>query len=407
MNTSFFIAKRYIISKKSHNAINIISMVSVCGIVLATAALVCALSVFNGFNDLVATLFSNFDPDLKISVRVGKVFDPTTAELRKVKQLKDIAYFSEVLQDNALVRYVDRQTVATLKGVDDSYEKLTRIDSVLVDGKFTLHDPVVNYATLGIGLASLLGVKANFSQPLEIYVPKRDENVNLANPATSFDMEYAFVGGVYSVNQQIYDEGFMLIPISLARTLFRYDKEVSSIEIGVKDHANVKSVQKEIKKILGDKFVVKDRFEQQDASYKMMQAEKWMTFLILCFILMLALFNVIGSLAMLMIEKSDDVITLRNLGASNSLVRRIFLFEGWMISGFGALIGILIGLILCFLQQKFGLIGLGGASESFIIDAYPVRVAFGDILTVFVTVISIGFLAAWYPVHYFGKKWIN
>lgn len=407
MNLPFYIARRYLFSKKSHNAINIISMVCVCGVVVATTAVVCALSVYNGFNDLVAGMFSSFDPELKIMPRTGKVFDPTTAAFQEVRQLPDIAYFGEVLQDNALIRYHDRQDIAIVKGVDDTFGHLTQIDSLLVDGSFILKDEVADYATLGIGLSAKLGAKPGFASPLEIYVPKRDEKVNLSNPASSFNREYAYIGAVFMINQQVYDEGYMILPLSLVRQLFRYDKEVTSIELKLADGANISSVKKQIKDILGDRFIVQDRYEQQEASFKMMQVEKWMTFLILSFILAIALFNVVGSLSMLMIEKKDDVRTLRNMGADDKLIRRIFLFEGWMISGFGALIGIVLGLVLCLLQQHFGLITLGEKAGAFIIDAYPVRVVFTDLLIAFLTVAAIGFMAAWYPVHYLGKKWFN
>ncbi|MFV0581447.1 MAG: FtsX-like permease family protein [Parabacteroides gordonii] len=407
MNLPFYIARRYLFSKKSHNAINIISMICVCGVVVATIALVCALSVYNGFNDLVAGMFSSFDPELKITPRTGKVFDPTTSDMQKIRELPDIAFFSETLQDNALIRYHDRQDVAVVKGVDDAYQHLTMMDSALIDGNFTLQDEVADYALLGVGLSSKLGARPGFASPLELYVPKRNEKVNLSNPSSSFSMEYAYTGGVFMINQQVYDEGYMIVPLSLARELFHYDKEVSAIELKLTEKADLSSVKKQIKSILGNEFIIRDRFEQQEASFKMMQIEKWMTFLILCFILAIALFNVVGSLSMLMIEKQDDVRTLRNMGASDSLIRRIFLFEGWMISGFGALIGIVIGLVLCLLQQSFGLIKLGQTAGAFIIDAYPVRVIFTDILVAFVTVAAIGFMAAWYPVHYLGKKWFN
>ena len=407
MNLPFYIARRYLFSKKSHNAINIISMICVCGVVFATIALVCALSVYNGFNDLVAGMFSSFDPELKITPRTGKVFDPTTSDMQKIRELPDIAFFSETLQDNALIRYHDRQDVAVVKGVDDAYQHLTMMDSALIDGNFTLQDEVADYALLGVGLSSKLGARPGFASPLELYVPKRDVKVNLSNPSSSFNWKYAYTGGVFMINQQVYDEGYMIVPLSLARELFHYDKEVSAIELKLTDKADLSSVKKQIKSILGDEFIIRDRFEQQEASFKMMQIEKWMTFLILCFILAIALFNVVGSLSMLMIEKQDDVRTLRNMGASDSLIRRIFLFEGWMISGFGALIGIVIGLVLCLLQQSFGLIKLGQTAGAFIIDAYPVRVIFTDILVAFVTVAAIGFMAAWYPVHYLGKKWFN
>lgn len=382
-------------------------MVSVCGVVIATIALVCALSVYNGFNDLIANLFSNFDPELKITPRTGKVFTPTEPAIRQVCSLPEVASSCEVLQDNALVRYRERQVIATLKGVDDHFNQLTSIDSVLIDGRFLLQDEVVNYATLGIGLASALGVNAGFVSPLELYVPKRDEKVNLSNPATSFNQEYAFIGGVFCINQQLYDENFMIIPIALARTLFHYDNEVTAIELKLKEGSNLTTTRRKIQQLLGDSYVVEDRYEQQKASFKMMQVEKWMTFLILCFILTIALFNVVGSLSMLMIEKQEDVRTLRNMGADNALIRRIFLFEGWMISGMGAFIGILIGVTLCLLQQSFGLIKLGEMSGAFIVDAYPVHVVLSDILAVFFTVLTIGFLAAWYPVRYLGNKWIN
>ena len=406
MNLPFYIARRYLFSKKSHNAINWISMVSVCGVVIATMALVCALSVYNGFSDLVSSLFSNFDPELKITPRQGKVFDPSQASIREVLAMPAIEQSSQVLQDNALVRYRDRQVVATVKGVDDHFSQLVAIDSVLIDGEFRLSDEVANYATLGIGLASSLGVNAGFVYPLELYVPKREGKVNLSNPASSFQQEYAYMGAVFCINQQIYDENYMLIPLSLARTLFNYSQEVSALELKLKAGADLSATKQQIRTRLGEDFRVEDRYEQQQASFKMMQVEKWMTFLLLCFILTIALFNVVGSLSMLMIEKRDDAVTLRNMGADSRLIRRIFLFEGWMIAGFGALIGIVVGVALCLMQQQWGFIKLGESSGSFIIDAYPVRVELADILAVLGTVLSIGFLAAWYPVHYLGKRWM-
>lgn len=406
MNLPFYIARRYLFSKKSHNAINIISMVCVCGVAVATTAVVCALSVYNGFNDLVAGMFGSFDPELKVTPRTGKVFDPTADAFQRVRQLKDVACFGEVLQDNALIRYHDRQDIAVVKGVDRSFSRLTSIDSILIDGSFLLSDDAADYATLGVGLSAKLGVKPRFSAPVEIYVPKRDEKVNLANPATSFNTGYAYVGGVFVTNQQVYDEGFVLLPIALVRRLLNYDTEVSAIELKLADGADVASVKREVQTLLGGQFVVQDRYEQQEASFKMMQVEKWMTFLILSFILAIALFNVVGSLSMLMIEKKGDVGTLRNMGAGDRLIRRIFLFEGWMISGIGAVAGIVAGLALCFLQQHFGFIKLGQTAGTFVIDAYPVRVVFTDLLVTFVSVLAIGLIAAWYPVHYLGKRWL-
>ena len=371
---------------------------------MATLALVCALSVYNGFNDLVSSLFGHFNAELKITPVKGKVFDPETEAMRAVEALPMVACYSEVLQDNVLVRYHDRQGVAVLKGVDASYEQLTQIDSILIDGSFKLADEVVNYANLGIGLAYALGINAGFVTPMEIYAPKRAERVNMANPASSFQLEYAYIGSVFRTDQQLYDDSYLIVPLALARSLFDYEHEVSAIELKLHDSKQVAHAKQEISRLLGEEFKVQDRFEQQEDSFRMMQIEKWMTFLILTFILAIALFNVVGSLSMLMIEKQADVATLRNLGADNRLIRRIFLLEGWMISAFGAGIGIVIGVTLCLLQQTFGFISLGDAAGAFVIDAYPVRIAMGDIVTILCTVLLIGFLAAWYPVRYLAKR---
>ncbi|MCD8041619.1 MAG: ABC transporter permease [Tannerellaceae bacterium] len=407
MNVPFYIAKRYLFSKKSHNAINIISLVSVGGVIIATVALVCALSVYNGFNNLITLQFSSFDPELKITPATGKVFDPDSPSFRRIKNMPEVEVYCEVLQDNALVRYKDRQEVATIKGVDANFNQLSLIDSILLEGRFALREDIVDYATLGYGLASTLGVRPGFASPLEIYAPKRNEQVNMANPTTSFNLEYAYTGGVFMINQPEYDQSYMILPISLTRELFRYENEVSAIELKLKENSDREKVKHTIQDLLGDSFVVKNRYEQQEASFKMMQIEKWMTYLILCFILAIAVFNIIGSLCMLMIEKQDDVQTLRYLGANDSFIRRIFLFEGWMISGGGALLGISTGLLLCFLQDTFGLIQLGQTAGAFVIDAYPVKVVTSDILTIFITVSLIGFIAAWYPVRYLGKKWLH
>lgn len=407
MNFPFYIARRYLFSKKSHNAINIISMVSVCGVVIATMALVCSLSVYNGFSELVASFFSEFDPQLKISPRTGKAFDPASPAMQRVKALPEIAVFSEVVQDNALVRFNERQVVAVVKGVSDSYAQLTGINNTLIDGTFTLREDVVDYATIGAGMAYALGARAGFATSLELYAPKRNAKVNLANPATSFNQEYAQVGAVFRINQPVYDENYLLVSLALARDLFDYDTEVTSVELRLKDGASVRQVQNEIEAILGAGFLVENQYQQQAASFKMVEIEKWMTFLILSFILTIALFNIVGSLSMLMIEKKSDVRTLRTMGADDRLISRIFLFEGWMISGFGALIGIVIGLVLCILQQELGLLKLGQTAGEFIIEAYPVKVKASDIGMVFITVTSIGFLAAWYPVRYLGKKWLK
>jgi ABC-type lipoprotein release transport system permease subunit len=398
LNLPFYIARRYLFSKKSHNAINVISLVSACGVMVATVALVCALSVMNGFNALIFTMFSRLDPELKISPRTGKVFDPSAGEIQALRRLPGIAVVSEVLQDNAIVIYNDRQVISTVKGVDDHYRALVSIDSILVDGDFILSDEVTTYATAGIGLASALGIHAGFVSPLELCAPKRDEQVNLANPLTSLNVEYSYIAAVFRTNQPAYDDAFLFVPLSIARSLFNYENEVSAIEIKLAAGASLPALKKEIQTLLGDAYLVCDRYEQQEVYFKMMQTEKWMIFLILCFILLIALFNLTGSLSMLMIEKQNDVRTLRNMGADDRLIRRIFLFEGWLISGIGALTGIALGLILCLLQQELGLIKMGDAG-AFVVDTYPVEVAPADIVVILLTVSGVGFLSAWYPVY--------
>jgi lipoprotein-releasing system permease protein/zinc transport system substrate-binding protein len=369
-------------------------MISVCGIAIATLAMVCILSVFNGFHDLVQDMFSAFDPELKILPAKGKVFDSNAPEILQVKKMPEVAVFSECLEDNVLVKYDDKQVVAIMKGVPDNFNQLTNIDSILLDGTFKLSDEVNDYANFGRGLADNLGVNAAFIYPVEIYAPKRKEKFNIANPAQSFAMELAYISSVFEVEQPVYDNQYLLVPLSLSRELFQYETEVSAVELKLKENANLSKVQKKIQATLGDMFLVKNQYEQQESSFKMMSIEKWMTFLILCFIMTIAIFNVIGSLSMLIIEKKQDIATLRNLGANYKLITRIFLIEGWLISIIGGIIGVVLGIILCLAQQVFGLLKLGTQTGIF----YPVRIAAGDIFFILLTVIVLGCFAAIYPV---------
>ena len=400
MNLPFYIARRYLFSRKKHNAINIISGISVCGVALATLALVCTLSVFNGFQDMVAGFFTAFDPELKITVREGKVFEPRGAAFQEVRSLPEIDVWTETLEENAMVQYKDRQAMAIIKGVEDNFEELTSIDSLLYGaGEFILHDSIVDYGVLGVELISELGTA------LQVYAPKRNVRVNMANPSASFNRDYLFSPGVvFVVNQQKYDARYILTSLSFARNLFNYDTEVSAVELKLKPGADVTAVQRKIARILGDEFVVLDRYEQQADVFRIMEIEKFISYLFLTFILAIACFNVIGSLSMLILDKREDVETLRNLGADDRLIARIFLFEGRLISLFGALSGIVLGLLLCYIQQRFGIISLGGGSGSFIVDAYPVSVHATDVILIFITVITVGFLSVWYPVHYLTRR---
>ena len=406
MNLPFYIARRYLFSKKKHNAINIISGISVCGVALATLALVCTLSVFNGFQDMVAGFFTAFDPELKITIREGKVFEPQGAAFQEVRSLPEIGVWTETLEENAMVQYKDRQAMAIIKGVEDNFEELTSIDSLLYGaGEFILHDSIVDYGVVGVELISELGTGLQFVDPLQVYAPKRNVRVNMANPSASFNRDYLFSPGVvFVVNQQKYDARYILTSLSFARNLFNYDTEVSAVELKLKPGADVTAVQRKIARILGDEFVVLDRYEQQADVFRIMEIEKFISYLFLTFILAIACFNVIGSLSMLILDKREDVETLRNLGADDRLIARIFLFEGRLISLFGALSGIVLGLLLCYIQQRFGIISLGGGNGSFIVDAYPVSVHVTDVVLIFITVITVGFLSVWYPVHYLTRR---
>ncbi|WP_018665803.1 FtsX-like permease family protein [Bacteroides gallinarum] len=406
MSLPFFIARRYLFSKKKHNAINIISGISVCGVALATLALVCTLSVFNGFQDMVAGFFTAFDPELKITVREGKVFDPLDPRIQQVRALPEIDVWTETLEENAMVQYKDRQAMAVIKGVENNFGQLTSIDSLLYGaGEFVLNDSVVDYGFMGVELVSELGTGIQFVDPLRVYAPKRNVRVNVANPSAAFNQDYLFSpGAVFVVNQQKYDARYILAPLSFARRLFDYDTEVSAIELKLKPGSNTDAIQKKMERILGDGFAVQNRYEQQADVFRIMEIEKLISYLFLTFILTVACFNVIGSLSMLILDKREDTETLRNLGADDRLIARIFLFEGRMISVSGATVGIVLGLLLCFLQQRFGLISLGGGNGSFVVDAYPVSVHATDIIVVFVTVIAVGFLSVWYPVRYLSKR---
>ena len=408
MNFPFYIARRYLFSKKSHNAINVISAISVCGVALATLALVCTLSVFNGFQDLVTTFFTAFDPQLKITAVRGKVFDGQDKRVLQLKKMPDVEVYSESLEDNVMVQYQGRQAMAVVKGVEDNFDQLTPIDSILFGrGDLLLHDEVVDYAIPGIQLLSTLASGIRFLDPLEIYSQSRGAKVIMANPSTAFVTGNLFSSGlVFAVNQEKYDASYILTSIDFARRLFQYTTEVSAINLKLKAGADTDAVKKHIQDLLGDDFLVQDRYEQQADTYRIMEIEKLISYLFLTFILMIACFNVIGSLSMLIIDKRDDVVTLRNLGASDRQIVRIFLFEGRMISFFGAFAGVVLGLLLCWLQQEYGLIALG-SSGSFVVDAYPVSVHASDVLLIFITVLLIGFLSVWYPVRFLSKRLLN
>lgn len=379
-------------------------MISVCGIAIATLALVCTLSVFNGFTKLVSTSFSVVDPDLKIIPVKGKVFDPSTPQMEEVKKMSEIAFLSESIEENALARNEDRQVPVLVKGVSPVFKEMIDTSRFIIDGVFDLKAGDVQYCIAGVKVAMTLGLRSNNMFPLEIYSPKRDVKVNLANPSTAFTQAYAYPAGVFSLNQEKYDDQMIIVSLELARQLFRYDTEVTSLDIKLKDNKSVDKVKSKIQEILGEDYFVQNRFEQQAESFRMINIEKWVTFLILSFILLIAAFNIVSSLSMLILDKNEDIQILRKMGASDNLIIRIFLFEGWLISLIGTLVGLMGGLILCLLQQYFGLLRLGETPGMFIVDAYPVAVMPSDIFFIFITVAFISFVIVLYPINALRKK---
>ncbi len=363
-----------------------------CGVVVGSISLICVLSVFNGFQTVVESLFSNFDPQLKVVATSGKVFEPDSVS--QVLKHSDIEHTCYVIEDNALLKFGEKQLPVTIKGVPEDYTKVSGIDSILIEGEFSVKEGSFNMAVGGINLANTLGSGLRFVQPIWLYVPKRLGNVNPLMVDKAFNREHAFLTGIYMVQQEKYDNNFLIVPLELTRNLYDYTTQVSAIELKLAENANVKAVKSYIEEELGSQYKVLDRYEQQEDFFNMLQIEKWVTYLILSFILLIAIFNIVGSLSMLIIEKKEDVKILISLGADSTLIRKIFLFEGWLISVLGAFIGIIIGVGLCYLQMEFGLIKLASTAGTYLVDAYPVKLVFSDIVLIFLTVISMGFCAS-------------
>lgn len=406
MTFPFYIARRYLFSKKSTHAINIISGISAVGVAVATMALVVTLSVFNGFSDLVATFFTSFDPQLKIVPAKGKTMPADAPGLEKVRQLTAVEVATNCLEDQALAVYQDKQEMVTIKGVDDNFTELVNIKDILMgDGVFDLHAANLEYGVIGIRLAQTLGTGTKWRDYLHIYAPRHEGQLDMTNPTDGFVEDSLLSPGViFQVKQAKYDKAHIITSIGFASRIFERQGEVSSLELRLKSGSDISQVKEDIKQILGDQYKVEDRYEQQADTFRIMQIEKVMAYIFLTFILMVACFNIIGSLSMLIIDKKDDVVTLRNLGATDKQITQIFLFEGRMISAAGAVIGIILGLLLCWLQQQYGIVRLGSGSENFIIDAYPVSVHYTDVLIIFITVMLVGWLAVWYPVRAISKR---
>lgn len=402
MNFPFFIARRYVFSKKSTNAINVISAISVVGVAVGTMALVIVLSVFNGFHDLVASFFTNFDPQIELVPTQGKTAPADNPLLDQVRKMPQVSVHTDVLEDQGLAVYGDRQQMVTVMGVDDNFTQLTNISDILYgDGEFTLQAANLFYAIPGIRLAQDMGLGARFDGYLKLYAPvRRGQITDLEDPSDGFVVDSLISPGVvFAVNQAKYDRDHIICSIGFARRLFDQDGMLSSLQIRLKPGSDLAAVKKQMREIVGSKYRVLDRFEQQSDTFNIMQIEKVLAYVFLTFILMVACFNIISSLSMLIIDKKADAATLRNLGATDRQIRSIFLFEGRIISAIGAVVGILLGLLLCWLQQEFGLVHMGDSAGSFVVNAYPVSVHYDDVAIVFITVLLIGWVAAWIPTR--------
>lgn len=402
MNFPFFIARRYVFSKKSTNAINVISAISVVGVAVGTMALVIVLSVFNGFHDLVASFFTNFDPQIELVPTQGKTAPADDPLLDQIRKMPEVSVHTDVLEDQGLAVYGDRQQMVTVMGVDDNFTQLTNISDILYgDGEFTLQAANLFYAIPGIRLAQDMGLGARFDGYLKLYAPvRRGQITDLEDPSEGFVVDSLISPGVvFAVNQAKYDRDHIICSIGFARRLFDQDGMLSSLQIRLKPGSDLAAVKKQMREIVGSKYRVLDRFEQQSDTFNIMQIEKVLAYVFLTFILMVACFNIISSLSMLIIDKKADAATLRNLGATDRQIRSIFLLEGRIISAIGAVVGILLGLLLCWLQQEFGLVHMGDSAGSFVVNAYPVSVHYDDVAIVFVTVLLIGWAAAWIPTR--------
>ncbi len=409
-NFSFYVARRYMFSKKSVGAINVISFISVAGVAVGTMALVIVLSVFNGFHDLVASLFTNFDPQIEVVPVKGKTINADAPELDRIRHLDFVDVATDVVEDQAIAVYGDRQRMVTVMGVDENFDQLTNIGDILYgDGDFTLRVANLYFGVPGIRLAQDMGLGARWADYLKIYAPvRKGQLTDLDTPTDGFVVDSLLSPGVvFAVNQNKYDRDRIITSIYFARQLFDQDGMLSSLQLRLKPGTDLSTAKREIKAAAGEKFRVLDRFEQQADTFRIMQIEKVLAYVFLTFILIVACFNIISSLSMLIIDKKDDINTLHNLGANDRQIQSIFLYEGRIISAVGALIGIGLGLALCGLQQAFGFVKMGESSGTFIVNAYPVSVHYWDVLVVFITVILIGWAASWIPARRLRKQILN
>lgn len=406
MRFPLFLATRYLFSRKKVGAINIISGISVAGVAFCTAALVCTMSVFSGFRDLIGSLYTTFDPQIEVVPAQGKFTATDDPVLTQIAQMPEVKAASACLEDHALILFRGRPVVIMLKGVDDNYDKVTGIRSILYgSGTYQLQRGTLNYGIPGIGLATQMG-GLDYGT-LQICAPRKGERVNLANPVESFNADDLTSPKVcFDVNQRKYDENYMITSLAFAQNLFEQPNLITGLELKLQPNAHTDAVKEKIRAIAGSRFKVMDQLEQQLDVFNVMSIEKSLAYLFLTFILLVSCFNIIGSVSMLIIDKRADVDTLRHMGTTNRTLFRVFLYEGRLITVIGAVIGLAIGLLLCWLQMTFGIVKLGGADGNFIIDAYPVSVHVSDMLIIFATVIVVGFASVWFPIRYLIKRFL-
>lgn len=402
MRLALRIATRYLFSKKSHSAINIISMISVCGVAIITASLICTLSVYNGFAHLIGSLLTDIQPEIKIAPAHGKTIDGTLTVWDEIAAWDEVAYITPVIEETALAVY-DRQMPVTVKGIPLDYHHGIPLDKTLYNGEYILKDDATSYAIIGAGVGVRIEAGIHYSRPIELYAPRRQGRVNIANPTTSFVSQPFYVSAAFFTNQVQYDDNMIYIPLEDARSLFDYPTEATAYELCTTQGTSTQQVIKQLKELLGDDYIIQDRLMQSGESFRWIQIEKWITFLILAFILLIATFNIVGSLSMLIVDKQDDIATLRKLGANDNLITNIFMAEGWLISMLGAMSGLLLGVLLCWLQQEYGLLRLGD-SGAFIVEAYPVKLQWSDTLIVTAIVLLLGAVTASYPAKILRRK---
>jgi len=402
MNFPFYIARRYLVSKKSHNIINVISGISVVGVAIGAMALVIVLSVFNGFDKLVVSLFSSFNPNIQITASHGKTFNLNDLPLEQIQKIPGILHITEVIEEDALMKYKNNQSIVTIKGVSEAYKQMSGLDTMIVEGTFTLQDGDKDLTLLGYGIAATLGVNLqDYLNPISVFVPRRDASFS-GGFENAFSSDVIFPSGFFQIQYE-YDIKYAIMPLRFVKKILAYDKERTSVEISLTREANLNKIQEQIEKLAGKNFIVKNRYQQQEILYQIMVSEKNYIFMILTLILIIATFNVIGTLSMLILDKKKDIAVLQSLGAGQRLIRRIFLFEGLLISFIGALSGLSLGAIICWVQIRFGLVRLGTEDSSFIVNSYPVHMQLPDFILVFITVMAIGLMAAWYPVYNIKK----